>query len=144
MLLALLGLAAILPLVSLILLVRQHNNRLEWDDPIQRESHLAHQIDHALLPEQPPTLPGWEIAVHREPGLVAGRVFYDVVLGIDGCLTLILGETSTRSTAGGDSVAAVLAMVAVRTLLRSAARSLLPRRKPWNMRIAALARMAAG
>lgn len=124
LLFALLGLAAILPLGALILLERQRHNPVEWDDPIKRESHLAQQIDHALQPEQGPTLPGWEIAVHREPGLVAGRVFYDVVLGLDGCLTLILGETNTRSTPD-DSVAAVLAMVAVRTLLRSNARSML-------------------
>ncbi len=124
LLFALLGLAALLPLGTLILLERQRHSPAEWDDPIGRESHLAQQIDHALLPEQTPTLPGWEIAVHCEPGLVAGRVFYDIVLGLDGCLTLMIGETNTRSTPG-DSVSAVLAMVAVRTLLRSNARSLL-------------------
>lgn len=124
LLFALLGLAALLPLGALILFERQRHNPVEWDDPISRESHLAQQIDHALLPETAPTLPGWEIAVHREPGLVAGRVFYDIVLGLDGCLTLILGETNARSTPG-DSVPAVLAMVAVRTLLRSNARSML-------------------
>jgi serine phosphatase RsbU (regulator of sigma subunit) len=126
LLLVLLGLAAILPLVSLTLLVRQHNNRLAWEYPIQRESDLAHQIDRALLPGHPPILPGWEIAVHCEPGLVAGRVFYDAILGIDGCLTLIVGEMSTRTEEGGDSVTAVLSMVGARTLLRGAARSLLP------------------
>ena len=124
LLFALLGLAALLPLGTLILLARQHHNPAEWDDPIQRESHLAQQIDHALLPEQVPVLPGWEIAVHREPGLVAGREFYDIILGLDGCVTLMMGETNTRGTPG-ESVSSVLAMVGVRTLLRSSARSML-------------------
>ena len=124
LLFVLLGLAAILPLGTLVVLERQRHSAPERDDPIRSESHLAHQIEHALLPEQAPTLPGWDIAVHREPGLVAGRSFYDTVLGLDGCLTLVLGETNTRGPAG-DSVPALLAMVAVRTLLRSSARSML-------------------
>jgi hypothetical protein len=124
LLFVLLGLAAILPLGTLVVLERQRHSPAGRDDLILSESHLAHQIEHALLPEQVPTLPGWDIAVHREAGLAAGRSFYDTVLGIDGCLTLIMGETNTRGVVG-DTVPALLAMVAVRTLLRSNARSML-------------------
>jgi hypothetical protein len=123
LLLALLGLAAILPVVSLILLVRQHNHRLAWEDPTQRSLALAHQLDRALLLERPPTLPGWEISAHWERGLVAGRIFHDALLGTDGCLHLILGEMNTRAAVGEDGVTAVLAMVEARTLLRGGARS---------------------
>ena len=118
LLLVLLGLAVILPMISLILLARQHNNRLAWEDPTQRSFALAHQLDRALLLAHPPTLPGWEITFHSEPGLVAGRIFYDALLGTDGCLSLILGEMNTRTAGGDDGVTAVLAMVEARTLLR--------------------------
>lgn len=128
LLLALLGLGAVLPLGALALLARQNGRETAQRSAIGRESHIAHRVEQALLADPPPLLPGWEIAVHREPAPAIGRVFHDILPGADGCLTLILAETSRPGPDAGyaaDGVSEVLSMVAVRTLLRSAARDLL-------------------
>jgi serine phosphatase RsbU (regulator of sigma subunit) len=126
LLLALLSLAVILPFVSLALLVRQYNNRGDFDNPIPPESQLARHLEHTLLCEQEPVLPGWQIKVQREPAPLAGKVFYDLLIGSDGCLTLIIAEIGKLSAVSNGTISTALTMVTVRTLLRSAARSLLP------------------
>lgn len=125
LLLGLLGLAALLPLLGLAVLLRPGRHSWGASRQIGRESHVGRQIEQALQTEHLPVLPGWEIAAHCEPAPAAGRIFYDVLPGIDGCLTLIIAEASRPISAGGDSVQEVLSMVGARALLRSAARSLL-------------------
>lgn len=130
LLLVMLGLAATLPLLSMVFFARQRETGYAWDDAIGRESRLARQIEDALLPQDPPMLAGWEIAVHHEIGSVPGGAFYDLLLGVDGCLTLMIAEKGSTVYAGEDEavsmrVPTVLGMVKVRTLLRSAARDLL-------------------
>jgi hypothetical protein len=125
LLLALLGLGALLPLLGLALLLRPGQSAWGRRGQIAHDSLAGRQIEQALLTEHMPVLPGWEITAHCEPAPAAGRVFYDALLGVDGCLTVILAEANRPDSAGGDSVEEVLSMVAVRSLLRSAARSLL-------------------
>jgi hypothetical protein len=125
LLLALLGLGVILPVAGLSVLARQHNSGNYRDEPIPSESQLARHLERTFLPEQTPILPGWEIAVQREPSAVMGRVFYDVLIGDDGHLTLIMGEMGRANKLTKSSVAGAMMMLTARTLLRSAARSLL-------------------
>lgn len=134
LLLGLLGLGVILPLAALAVSVRQDRRGERRGGAIGRDGQLAHRVEQALLADPAPLLPGWEIAVHREPAPAIGRVFHDILAGADGCLTLILAETSRLDAASNgaaddgmnDGVAEVLSMVGVRSLLRSAARDLLP------------------
>ena len=133
LLLGLLGLGVILPLTALVLFARQERRGGRRGAAIGRDGQLAQRVEHALLADSPPILPGWEIVAHREPAPAIGRVFHDILLGADGCVTVVLAETSRLGAANGadgadgaDGVAEVLSMVGVRTLLRSAARDLLP------------------
>jgi serine phosphatase RsbU (regulator of sigma subunit) len=124
LLLVLLGLGTVLPLAALGVLLRQERRQPASDISLVSESHLARHLQQALLSEAPPLLPGWSIAVHRERAPAPGRIFYDFLLGADGCLRLICAETR-RLPAGSDGASDMLAMITARTLLRSAARAML-------------------
>src|SRR5207237_10142541 len=44
---------------------------------LEKEMALAREIQHSLLPESPPVVPGYEIAVMNEPCFEVGGDYYD-------------------------------------------------------------------
>jgi sigma-B regulation protein RsbU (phosphoserine phosphatase) len=55
---------------------RLHRDALE-KQRMERDLALARTIQHSLLPEQPPVLPGFDLAVSNEPCFECGGDYYD-------------------------------------------------------------------
>jgi serine phosphatase RsbU (regulator of sigma subunit) len=74
----------------------------------------AQAIQHAFLPKDVPTLPGWQIVPYYRPAREVGGDFYDFLLFADGRLGLIIGDVT------GKGIPAALVMATVHTMLRTA------------------------
>src|SRR5213078_4031834 len=82
---------------------------------IEQELRTARAIQHAFLPKDVPTLPGWRFAPYYQPAREVGGDFYDFLPFADGRLGLVIGDVS------GKGIPAALVMTATRTMLRTAA-----------------------
>ncbi len=80
---------------------------------IQAEFKSADRILQALLPDQTPQLPNFEIAAHCIPASVIGGDFYDWYLKDDGQLIFSLGDVM------GKEMSAALLMTTLRSALRT-------------------------
>jgi serine phosphatase RsbU (regulator of sigma subunit) len=82
---------------------------------LERELQLAREIQHTLLPDHLPDLPGWELAVTwRAARQVAGD-FYDVLELPGERLGLVIADVADKG------MPAALFMALTRTLMRAAA-----------------------
>ena len=82
---------------------------------LERELQLAHEIQKTFIPDQLPSLPGWELAaVWRAARQVAGD-FYDLLDLPDGRMGLLVADVADKG------MPAALFMVLTRTLIRAAA-----------------------
>lgn len=79
---------------------------------IQADLERAETIQRALLPQDPPAIPGWCIETLYRPGSRVGGDFYDAVLLDDGHLGLVIAD------AAGHGVAAAMLSVLFKLRLK--------------------------
>src|SRR5918994_4637232 len=84
---------------------------------VEQELRVARSIQQASLPEEVPTLAGWQITPYRRPAREVGGDFYDFHLLSDDRLGVVVGD------AKGKGVAAALVMSTTLGMLRLAAQS---------------------
>src|SRR5215211_778047 len=84
---------------------------------VERELRVARSIQQASLPEEVPTLEGWQIASYYQPAREVGGDFYDFLELKDGHLGLVVGDAT------GKGVPAALVMASARSMLRALAQA---------------------
>jgi serine phosphatase RsbU (regulator of sigma subunit) len=82
---------------------------------VEQELRLARSIQQAFLPEEVPTLEGWQISPLYQPAREVGGDFYDFHLLSEGKLGLVVGDAT------GKGVPAALLMSTTCGMLRLAA-----------------------
>jgi serine phosphatase RsbU (regulator of sigma subunit)/predicted ester cyclase len=85
---------------------------------IDQELQVARRIQHASLPEEVPTLEGWQISPFYRPAREVGGDFYDFHFLSEGRLGLVVGDAT------GKGVPAALVMSTTLGMLQLAARAL--------------------
>jgi predicted ester cyclase len=85
---------------------------------IEQELRVARRIQHASLPEEVPTLEGWQISPYYQPAREVGGDFYDFHLLSEGRLGVVVGDAT------GKGVPAALVMSTTCGMLQLAARAL--------------------
>lgn len=83
---------------------------------LDRELQLAQEIQANFMPEDLPSLEGWDIDVIWKPARQVGGDYYDVFMLPDGTLGLVIADVADKG------MPAALFMTLVRTLLRATAR----------------------
>jgi sigma-B regulation protein RsbU (phosphoserine phosphatase) len=91
---------------------RLHRESLE-KQRLQREMDLARSIQRSLLPDQPPVVPGYEIAVLNEPCFECGGDYYDFLNLGPQTLLLVVADVE------GKGVASALVMSNLQATLRA-------------------------
>jgi predicted ester cyclase len=84
---------------------------------VEQELHVARSIQRASLPNDVPTLEGWEIIHHYQPAREVGGDFYDFFELSNGHLGLLVGDATSKG------VPAALVMASTRSMLRGVARA---------------------
>jgi serine phosphatase RsbU (regulator of sigma subunit)/predicted ester cyclase len=84
---------------------------------VEHELQLARSIQQASLPNDVPTLEGWEIIHHYQPAREVGGDFYDFLELSNGHLGLLMGDATSKG------VPAALVMASTRSMLRAVARA---------------------
>jgi serine phosphatase RsbU (regulator of sigma subunit)/predicted ester cyclase len=74
---------------------RLEQERIERER-IEQELRFARSIQQASLPEQVPTLEGWQIAPYYQPAREVGGDFYDFHLLSEGRLGLVVGDATGK------------------------------------------------
>jgi serine phosphatase RsbU (regulator of sigma subunit) len=80
---------------------------------LSREMEIGQQIQRGFLPEQLPTLMGWDLAVRFKPARHVGGDFYDALQLADGRIAIAVADVCDKG------VGAALYMALFRSLLRS-------------------------
>jgi len=65
---------------------------------VEHELRVARRIQHASLPEEVPTLEGWQIAPYYQPAREVGGDFYDFYLLSDGRVGLVVGDATGKGS----------------------------------------------
>src|ERR671912_739409 len=79
----------------------------------EQELRLARSIQRASLPEEVPTLEGWQISPYYRPAREVGGDFYDFIEIDDERLGIVLGDAT------GKGVPGALVMASTRSMLRA-------------------------
>jgi serine phosphatase RsbU (regulator of sigma subunit) len=102
--------------------LKLRGQRLEQEirerERIEQELQVARSIQHASLPEEVPTLEGWQISPYYKPAREVGGDFYDFHLLSEGRLGVVVGDAT------GKGVPAALVMSTTCGMLQLAARAL--------------------
>jgi serine phosphatase RsbU (regulator of sigma subunit)/ketosteroid isomerase-like protein len=85
---------------------------------IEQEMRVARRIQQASLPEEVPTLEGWQITPYYQPAREVGGDFYDFYELEDGRVGLVVGDAT------GKGVPAALVVTATYSMLRAVAQAL--------------------
>lgn len=112
--------AQVAPTVRVAQLVQQQQKELLERERMDQEMRLARLIQHTLLPQAPPDMPGWKLAIHYQPARAVGGDFYDFFPLPDGRIVISIGDVTDKG------VPAALVMASTRAILRGAARRMLP------------------
>jgi serine phosphatase RsbU (regulator of sigma subunit)/predicted ester cyclase len=96
---------------------RLEQERIERER-IEQELRVARSIQQASLPEEVPTLEGWQISPYYQPAREVGGDFYDFHLLSEGRLGVVVGDAT------GKGVPAALVMSTTCGMLQLAARAL--------------------
>jgi serine phosphatase RsbU (regulator of sigma subunit) len=91
---------------------RMEQERIERER-FEQELLVARRIQHALLPEDVPTLAGWEISPYYQPAREVGGDFYDLLPLADGRVGLVIGDVS------GKGIPAAVLMASTQSVLRA-------------------------
>jgi serine phosphatase RsbU (regulator of sigma subunit) len=84
---------------------------------VEQELQVARSIQQASLPNDVPTLEGWEIVHHYQPAREVGGDFYDFLELSNGHVGLLMGDATSKG------VPAALVMASTRSMLRAVARA---------------------
>src|SRR5436305_9184290 len=84
-------------------------------ETLEQEMQTARLIQHALLPKELPSFPGWRLATYYHPAREVGGDLYDFLLLADGRLGLVIGDVPEKG------VAAALLMATTHGMVRAAA-----------------------
>src|SRR3712207_4578959 len=84
----------------------------------EQELQVARRIQQASLPEEVPTLEGWQIAPYYRPAREVGGDFYDFFELKDGRVGIVVGDAT------GHGVPAALVVTATYSMLRAVAQAL--------------------
>ena len=103
------------PAIRVAQLVREQQAQARERERLEEELRIARQIQQAFLPQDLPTLPGWQLAAYYQPAHEVGGDFYDFLTFADGRLGIVMGDVS------GKGIPAALLMTTTRTILRSVA-----------------------
>jgi predicted ester cyclase len=85
---------------------------------VDQELKVARRIQHASLPEEVPTLEGWQISPYYQPAREVGGDFYDFHLLSEGKLGLVVGDAT------GKGVPAALVMSTTCGMLQAVSQAL--------------------
>src|SRR5215208_852873 len=96
---------------------RMEQERLERER-VEQEFRVARSIQQASLPEEVPTLEGWQISPFYQPAREVGGDFYDFHFLSEGRLGLVVGDAT------GKGVPAALVMSTTCGMLQLAAQAL--------------------
>lgn len=77
---------------------------------------LAREIQSTFLPDQIPSILGWDLDIHWSPARQVGGDFYDLINMGEGRIGLIIADVADKG------MPAALYMILARTLIRAAAR----------------------
>ena len=103
------------PALRIVQMIRQERLDALADQHLVNELRVARLIQHTLLPQELPELPGWYIAGHYQPAREVGGDFYDVIELSNGRLGVVIGDAT------GKGVPAAMVMAAARGIVRSMA-----------------------
>ena len=78
---------------------------------VERDMHLAAEVQRSFLPDGPPSVAGYEFALHHVSALGVGGDFYDFLPLGEGRLALVLGDVSGK----GISAALLMARLSSHT-----------------------------
>ncbi|MFN2136926.1 MAG: SpoIIE family protein phosphatase [Candidatus Promineifilaceae bacterium] len=106
------------PALRVAQLVEQQKVEAAERERIEQELRVASLIQHTLLPKEVPQLAGWALTAYYQPARQVGGDFYDFVEFPDGRLAFIVADVTDKG------VPAALVMATTRSILRSAAESL--------------------
>jgi serine phosphatase RsbU (regulator of sigma subunit)/predicted ester cyclase len=84
---------------------------------VEQDLQVARSIQQASLPNDVPTLEGWEISPYYQPAREVGGDFYDFLELSNGQLGLLVGDATSKG------VPAALVMASTRSMLRAVARA---------------------
>src|SRR5215203_3444222 len=84
---------------------------------VEQELLVARRIQQASLPEEVPTLEGWEVCPLYQPAREVGGDFYDFLELPNGRLGIVVGDAT------GKGVPAALVMASARSMLRALAQA---------------------
>ena len=112
--------AQVAPAVRVAQLVQQQQKELLERERLNQEMRLARLIQQTLLPQAPPEMPGWKLALHYQPARAVGGDFYDFFPLPDGRIVISIGDVTDKG------VPAALVMASTRAVLRGSARRMLP------------------
>ena len=106
------------PALRVAQMVREQQAQVRERERIEQELRTAQAIQHAFLPKEAPSFPGWQIAPYYQPAREVGGDFYDFLPLEDGRWGIVIGDVT------GKGVPAALVMATVHTMLRSTVREL--------------------
>jgi serine phosphatase RsbU (regulator of sigma subunit) len=119
MLMSLLVVGLVLLVSGAALHIQQHHIEESSGALAEDAMHVAQQIKRLLLPDGPPTVPGWDLSVYyQSPPTVEGD-FYDLMLLRNGRLMVAIGDINDKE------IPATIILATARAIVRSAARSML-------------------
>lgn len=101
------------PAVRVAQLVREQEAEIRERERMEQELRVAQFIQQQFLPEQPPQLPGWQVAAYYQPAREVGGDFYDFIDLPDGQVGIVVGDVTDKG------VPAALVMATTHSLLRS-------------------------
>ena len=107
------------PAVRVAQLARQQEVEAQQRERIDQELRVATVIQQTLLPDEVPSLPGWEVARYYRPAREVGGDFYDFLELPGGRLGFVIGDVTDKG------VPAALVMATTRAILRAAAERLI-------------------
>jgi serine phosphatase RsbU (regulator of sigma subunit)/predicted ester cyclase len=85
---------------------------------LEQELRVARRIQQASLPEEVPTLEGWQISPYYQPAREVGGDFYDFFELQDGRVGVVVGDAT------GKGVSAALVAAATSSMVRAVAQAL--------------------
>ena len=99
------------------LMQRRLEQEMRERERVEQELQVARSIQQASLPNDVPTLEGWEIIHHYQPAREVGGDVYDFLELSNGHLGLLVGDATSKG------VPAALVMASTRSMLRAVARA---------------------
>jgi serine phosphatase RsbU (regulator of sigma subunit)/anti-sigma regulatory factor (Ser/Thr protein kinase) len=101
------------PALRVAQLVREQRSQALERERIDQELRVARLIQQTLLPQELPSLPGWQLESYYQPARAVGGDFYDFLYFEDGRLGILIGDVTDKG------VPAALVMATTRSILRS-------------------------